>query len=93
MSALKEAAKEAARTGLAVKERVERGRPERLIASVAAEIEADLVVLCARESPQAHPKQGPPSVGHTARFVVDHAPTRVLLLRERGPLEPMPRHP
>ena len=90
--ALKEAAGEAARRGLEVKERLERGRPERLIVSVAAEIEADLVVLCARESAQAHPRQGPPSVGHTARFVVDHAPTPVLLLRERGPLEPMPPH-
>ncbi len=92
-STLREAAEEAAHVGLTVAERLERGRPERVIVSVAAEMEADLVVLCARESPQSHPKQGPPSVGHTARFVVDHVPTRVLLLRERGSLEAMPPHP
>lgn len=92
-SALKEAAEEAARSGFPFIERLERGRPEHVIVSVASEIGADLVVLCARESPQAHPKQGPPSVGHTARFVTDHAPTRVLLLREKGPLEPPPHHP
>jgi nucleotide-binding universal stress UspA family protein len=92
-AALREASEEAARTGFSFAERLERGRPERVIVSVAAEIEADLVVLCARESPQAHPKQGPPSVGHVARFVVDHGPTRVLLLREKGPLEPVPHHP
>jgi nucleotide-binding universal stress UspA family protein len=92
-AALKEAAEEAARVRLPVVERVERGRPEHVIISVAAEISADLVVLCPRESPTAHPRQGPPSVGHTARFVVDHAPTRVLLLRDKGPLEPLPHHP
>ena len=86
-AALSEASEEAARMRFSFAERLERGRPERVIVSVAAEIDADVVVLCARESPQAHPKQGPPSVGHVARFVVDHAPTRVLLLREKSPLE------
>ena len=65
----------------------ERGRPEQVIVSLAGELTAQLVVLHARESPQAYPRVGPPSVGHTARFVVDHSPTIVLLLRERGVLK------
>jgi nucleotide-binding universal stress UspA family protein len=81
---LREALVEAGRLGLDATERLERGRPERVIVSLAAEIGAGLVVLHARESPQAHPRIGPPSVGHTARFVVDHSPTTVLLLREGG---------
>ncbi len=79
---LKEALAEAGRLGLAAAERLERGRPEQVIVSLAGELTAQLVVLHARESPQAHPRVGPPSVGHTARFVVDHSPTTVLLLRE-----------
>ena len=82
---LKEAIEEAGRLGVAVSERLERGNPEHLIVEIAGETNAALVVLCARESPQGHPRVGPPSVGHTARFVVDHSPTHVLLLREGGP--------
>ena len=52
--------------------------------SIAGELTAHLVVLHARESPQGYPKVGPPSVGHTARFVVDHSPTtRSLAPREQ----------
>jgi nucleotide-binding universal stress UspA family protein len=79
---LKEALAEAGRLGLAAAERLERGRPEQVIVSLARELRAEVVALHARESPQAHPRVGPPSVGHTARFVVDHSPTTVLLLRE-----------
>jgi nucleotide-binding universal stress UspA family protein len=79
---LKEALAEADRLGLAAAERLERGRPEQVIVSLAGELTAQLVVLHARELPQAHPRVGPPSVGHTARFVLDHSPTSVLLLRE-----------
>jgi nucleotide-binding universal stress UspA family protein len=82
---LKEALAEADRLGLAAAERLERGRPEQVIVSLAGELTAQLVVLHARESPQAHPRVGPPSVGHTARFVVDHSPTTVLLLRASSP--------
>lgn len=81
---LKEAWAEAVRLGLSAAERLERGRPEQVIVSLAGELTAQLVVLHARESPSAHPRVGPPSVGHTARFVVDHSPTNVLLLRESG---------
>lgn len=78
---LKEAAAEAGRLGCAAAERLERGRPEQVIVSIAGELTARLVVLHARKSPHAYPRVGPPSVGHTARFVVDHSPTNVLLLR------------
>ncbi len=56
---LREALEEAGRLGLVVAERQERGRPERVIVSVAAEIRAGLVALQARESPQSHPRIGP----------------------------------
>ena len=78
---LGEALEEAGRLGLVAAKRLERGRPEQVIVSLAAEIGAGLVVIQARESPQSHPRIGPPSVGRTARFVVDHSPTAVLLLR------------
>ncbi len=81
---LKEALAEAARLGLTASERLERGRPEHVVVELAREANATLVVLYARESPQGQPRIGPPSVGHTARFVVDHSPTHVLLLRESG---------
>ena len=47
----------------------ERGRE---ICAVAAAIEANVVVLFA--SRRARAVSGPGSVGHTARFVLDHAP-------------------
>jgi len=81
---LREALEEARQLGLAASERLERGRPEQVVVALARELGADLVVLLARESPHGHPKVGPPSVGHTARFVLDHAQTSVLLLRETG---------
>jgi nucleotide-binding universal stress UspA family protein len=61
-----------------------RGRPEQEIVRLAAERSIDLIVACNRrvlgphEPP--HPA-GPKSVGHVARFVLDHAPCPVLLLR------------
>jgi nucleotide-binding universal stress UspA family protein len=58
-----------------------RGRPEREIVNVAAEWQADLVILCPRAEYGGKPTIGPKSVGHVARFVVDHAPCPVLLVR------------
>lgn len=58
-----------------------RGEPGREICAVAQAQNANLVVLRARRRPG--PTIGPPSVGHTARFVIDHAPCPVLLLRGR----------
>jgi nucleotide-binding universal stress UspA family protein len=57
------------------------GRPEREIVNIAAEWQADLVILCPRAEYGGKPTIGPKSVGHVARFVVDHAPCPVLLVR------------
>jgi nucleotide-binding universal stress UspA family protein len=57
------------------------GRPEREIVNVAAEWEADLVIICPRAEYGGKPVIGPKSVGHVARFVLDHAPCPVLLVR------------
>ena len=79
---LKEAAEEASRAGVGAATRLERGNPEHVVVALAQEMGARLVALLARENPQSHPRQGPPSVGHTARFIIDHAPADVLLFRE-----------
>ncbi len=57
------------------------GRPEREIVNCAAEWNADLIVICPRSSRGGEPPIGPISVGHVARFVLDHAPCPVLLVR------------
>jgi nucleotide-binding universal stress UspA family protein len=57
------------------------GRPEREIVNVAAEWQADLVIICPRAEYGGKPAIGPKSVGHVARFVLDHAPCPVLLVR------------
>ena len=64
-----------------VETRLERGKPEQVIVAQARAVNADLVALRPREYPESFPRIGPPSVGHTARFVVDHASRPVLLLR------------
>jgi nucleotide-binding universal stress UspA family protein len=57
------------------------GRPEREIVNFAAEWNADLIVICPRSPHSGGPALGPRSVGHVARFVLDHAPCAVLLVR------------
>ncbi|HZS02702.1 MAG TPA: universal stress protein [Chloroflexota bacterium] len=59
-----------------------RGHPERELVAAAATLEAGLLLLRARERAGPAPA-GPASVGHVARFVLDHAPCPVLLLRGR----------
>lgn len=66
---------------IAIVTRLERGRPEQMIVALAREAQANLIALRLRERPDGFQRIGPPSVGHTARFVVDHAPCPVLLLR------------
>jgi nucleotide-binding universal stress UspA family protein len=56
------------------------GHPERELVAAAASLGAGVIVLRARERAGPAPA-GPASVGHVARFVVDHAPCPVLLLR------------
>jgi nucleotide-binding universal stress UspA family protein len=60
---------------------IRQGRPEREIVNAAAEWRADLVVICSRAEFDHRAIIGPKSVGHTARFVLDHAPCPVLLVR------------
>jgi nucleotide-binding universal stress UspA family protein len=68
------------------------GRPEREIVDTAAEWQADLVIICARAEYGEWHKIGPKSVGHVARFVLDHAPCPVLLVRAFSREEfPIPR--
>lgn len=80
-ASLDEALAEARVAGVAAEARLERGRPEQVIVAVAQEAQASLVVLRARDNVEGHPFVGPASVGHVARFVLDHAPCDVLLLR------------
>lgn len=66
--------------GQAAASSVGRGRPEHEIAEHAAEIGASLVIVGAR--PLAGPTPpDPASLGHVSRFVVDHAPCPVLVVR------------
>ena len=58
------------------------GRPEREIVNLAAEWQADLLIICPRGEYGGKPTIGPRSVGHVARFVLDHAPCPVLLVRQ-----------
>lgn len=57
------------------------GRPEREIVNAAAEWRADLILICPRAEYRDKHQIGPKSVGHVARFVLDHAPCPVLLVR------------
>jgi nucleotide-binding universal stress UspA family protein len=80
-----------ARLGRPARTEVRRGRVEREV--IAACDGADLLVL-ARDGER---RLGPPSLGKHQRFVVDHAPCRVLLVWPGEPpgaheLPPPPRH-
>ena len=73
---------DAGRGYLADAETMEReGRPEREIVNVAAEWKADVVLICSRAVYGGKVAIGPRSVGHVARFVLDHAPCPVFLVR------------
>jgi nucleotide-binding universal stress UspA family protein len=75
-----------------------KGRPEREIVNCAAEWNADLIVINPRSPRNSGPHLlGPKSVGHVVRFVLDHAPCPVMLVRplarEQFPLDPRPPKP
>ncbi len=57
------------------------GRPEREIVNCAAEWNADVILILPRANYGDTLAIGPKSVGHVARFVLDHAPCPVFLLR------------
>lgn len=67
------------------------GRPEREIVNCAAAWQADVILILPRTNYGEKPSLGPKSVGHVARFVLDHAPCPVLLVRplarEQFPLQ------
>lgn len=68
------------------------GRPEREIVNTAATWQADLILICPRTVYGDKPTIGPKSVGHVARFVLDHAPCPVLLARSVARKDfPLPR--
>jgi nucleotide-binding universal stress UspA family protein len=85
LTAETEAAQDILKAGLAhVKDAetlVRQGRPELEIVNAAAEWRADVILICARAEYGDAPHIGPRSVGHVARFVLDHAPCPVLLVR------------
>ena len=81
--AIEEAMEAAQQIGLKATATVKEGQPEKVIVQVARETEAALIAIWAREGGAGHPRMGPAAVGHTARFVIDHAPCDVLLLREK----------
>lgn len=82
--ALQEALAAAQEVGFTAGTALRRGKVEKVIVEVARENGISLIVISAREDAAGHPHLGPASVGHTARFVLDHAACDVLLLREEG---------
>jgi nucleotide-binding universal stress UspA family protein len=59
---------------------VAHGRPEQEIVASAGRLNADALIVGARPR-TGTTEPGPRSVGHVARFVVDHSPVPVLLVR------------
>ena len=57
------------------------GVPERCIIEFASETQADLITISGMEGAEGLPHMGPVSIGHTTRFVIDHTPCDVLILR------------
>ncbi len=80
-AALRESLQAAQELGLSAQGEVRRGRPEQVIVAAAGQAGAGLIVIMASEGAAGRPHVGPASVGHVARFVLDHALCDVLLLR------------
>jgi nucleotide-binding universal stress UspA family protein len=89
--ALEEAARAARRLGAAAETVVAEGEPGRVLAILAAGRGCELAVVAARSVREG--EVGPHSVGHTARFLLDHSPCPVLLLRRSPPPPPGPPPP
>jgi nucleotide-binding universal stress UspA family protein len=80
-AALDEAVQAAQTAGFSVSGEIQRGKPEQMIVQTAQTWGSQLIAIKASEGTQGRPQIGPASVGHTVRFVLDHAPCDVLLLR------------
>jgi nucleotide-binding universal stress UspA family protein len=78
---LDEAAAIARRLGAETYAGTAEGEPGRVLCALAAEHGCTAVAVGARAREAAEGRPGPHSVGHTARFVLDHAPCPVLLVR------------
>jgi nucleotide-binding universal stress UspA family protein len=82
----------AARLGApAARQVAARGRPEAVVVEAARDADVLVVVRDTRDL-------GPRSIGHATRFVIDHAPCRLLLAwpeggPQGGPPPPPPHHP
>ena len=79
-AALKEAAEAGRALGVDADTVVAEGEPGRVVVRMAEERACALVAVGARVNRRDEPP-GPHSVGHTARFVLDHSPCPVLLIR------------
>ncbi len=66
-----------------IRQKIRRGRPEQeiLLAAQDAELDVGLIVIGASFKGGPSPLVGPASVGPVARYIVEHAPCDVLLLR------------
>lgn len=78
---LAEAGATAAQAGVAATAEWIRGQSERVVVERARAVQAELIVVGAREGIREQLLPGQHSVGHVARVVVDHAPYDGLLLR------------
>ncbi|MGO8694793.1 MAG: universal stress protein [Rectinemataceae bacterium] len=78
---IEEARLEGARAGFVIETAIRKGKPEQIIVQSARSLSCELIVILAGEGRQGRPLIGPESVGHTARFVLDHAPCDVLQVR------------
>jgi len=78
---LDETVRAAQAAGFTASAELQRGRPEQVIVQTAQTRHVRLIAIRASEGSQGHPQIGPASVGHVARFVLDHAPCHVLFLR------------
>ncbi len=83
-AALEEARLEAERAGFRPHLHSAAGRPEQVVVAMAGQLGCQLIAIRASEGGEGTPRLGPASVGHTARFVLDHAPADVLLIRTPG---------
>jgi nucleotide-binding universal stress UspA family protein len=61
---------------------LQHGKPEQVIVKMAQTWTCQLIAIQSSQGTQGRPQIGPESVGHIARFVLDHAPCDVLLLRQ-----------
>jgi nucleotide-binding universal stress UspA family protein len=80
IEALAEAEHVASRMAARVESRQLDGDPGHVVCEIAKDERADLVAV--RGTAQGRPPVGPGSLGPIARFIVDHSPCPVLLLRD-----------